>query len=246
MSDFPNNRTVLSIKGPDAQKFLQDLVTNDITNPGLTYAALLSAQGKYLFDFFVLNTGEKFLIDIQSDQAPQLAQRLTLYKLRANLEISTTDQTVTCGQGPAPATAHADPRHTALGWRHYGEPLVPDTSIDWLKIYVTNCIPQTGIELRPNESYILESSFERLSGVDFRKGCYVGQEVTARMKHKTELKKGLAVVSIQGATEIGTEITANGKSVGTVFSQSNGQAIAYLRFDRAQGTMTAGDATLTK
>ena len=82
-------------------------------------------------------------------------------------------------------------------------------------------------------------------GVDFRKGCYVGQEVTARMKHKTELRKGLATVEIDGSAPIGTGITADGKPAGTLYTQAGGRAIAYLRFDRATGPMQAGEATVT-
>ena len=104
------------------------------------------------------------------------------------------------------------------------------------------CIPETGVELIPDDSYILECGFDRMGGVDHRKGCYVGQEVTARMKHKTELRKGLATVSVAGAAPIGTEIMAGDKSAGTLFTQAGGQAIAYLRFDRAEGVMQAGDA----
>ena len=96
----------------------------------------------------------------------------------------------------------------------------------------------------PDDSYLLESGFERLHGVDFRKGCYVGQEVTARMKHKTELRKGLVRVAVTGAAPVGTPIIAAGKPAGSLFTQSGGFGIAYLRLDRVEG-LTAGDATVT-
>ncbi|TAG15636.1 MAG: folate-binding protein, partial [Rhodobacterales bacterium] len=136
-----------------------------------------------------------------------------------------------------------DPRHPALGWRAYGD-AGGRPAIDWDSIRVTHLIPESGIELIPDDSYILEAGFERLHGVDFRKGCYVGQEVTARMKHKTELRKGLARVAIRGSAPVGTEILSDGKPAGTLFSQSGDRAIAYLRFDRAEGALTAGPATL--
>ncbi len=104
---------------------------------------------------------------------------------------------------------------------------------------------ESGVELIPDESYILEAGFERLNGVDFRKGCYVGQEVTARMKHKTELRKGLAVVAVEGAADVGTEITAEGKPVGTLYTRSGDRALAYLRFDRAGTHMAAGGAIVS-
>jgi folate-binding protein YgfZ len=107
---------------------------------------------------------------------------------------------------------------------------------------VAHVIPEGGVELIPDDSYVLEMGFERLHGVDFRKGCYVGQEVTARMKHKTELRKGLARVEVEGAAPVGTPILADGRAVGTLFTQSGGRGLAHLRFDRAGGAMTAGEA----
>ena len=98
--------------------------------------------------------------------------------------------------------------------------------------------------MQPNESYILETGFERLHGVDFRKGCYVGQEIVARMKHKTELRKGLARVQVEGGAQPGTPITADGRPAGTLHTRAGDRAIAYLRFDRAQGPMMAGDAAV--
>jgi folate-binding protein YgfZ len=109
---------------------------------------------------------------------------------------------------------------------------------------VAALVPEAGIELIPDDSYILEAGFERLHGVDFRKGCYVGQEVTARMKHKTELRKGLVKVVVEGSAPPGTPIVANGKEAGTLFSQSGGQAIAWLRHDRVTPVMQAGDAVV--
>jgi folate-binding protein YgfZ len=98
--------------------------------------------------------------------------------------------------------------------------------------------------LQPNETYLLEAGFERLQGVDFRKGCYVGQEVTARMKHKTELRKGLVVLAIDGAAPIGTPIMAGDREAGILFTQSGGRAIAQMRFDRMEGPLTAQGARL--
>ena len=99
-------------------------------------------------------------------------------------------------------------------------------------------MPETGVELVPEDSYILEMGFERLNGVDFRKGCYVGQEVTARMKHKAELRKGLVRVRVDGrGAAAGTEIRAGGKVAGTLFSVAGRAGLAYLRFDRAEGEL---------
>jgi folate-binding protein YgfZ len=240
-----NERSIFEITGADREHFLQGLVSNDVRRlaEGPVYAALLTPQGKYLADFLLVPLGEKILLDIAAPIAEATVRRLSMYKLRADVQISPSDLQVRRGTGPALEGAVADPRHPALGWRLYGAEAGDDGS-DWDAIRVAHCIPETGIELTP-ETYILEAGFERLHGVDFRKGCYVGQEVTARMKHKTDLRKGLVTVAITGTAPVGTEITAEGRVVGTLFTQSVGQAIAHLRLDRATGSMQAGAAQIT-
>lgn len=239
------DRTLIRLSGPDAPGFLDGLITNQVPGPGdgLRYAALLTPQGKYIADFFVLAEEDGLLIDVAASHAALLAQRLTMYRLRAAVEIAEDPRLVSTGPGRTPRDALTDPRHPELGWRRYGPSAMPDTT-DRTAIRVAHCIPETGIELTP-DSYILEAGFDRLNGVDFTKGCFVGQEIVARMKHKTELRKGLATVNCDGQAPVGTEITSAGKPVGTLFSQSGGQAIAYLRFDRATGPLTAGTASLT-
>ncbi|WP_368187219.1 folate-binding protein YgfZ [Aestuariibius sp. HNIBRBA575] len=240
-----NNRVILALTGADRHDFLDGLVTNVVpTNQdGLRYAALLTPQGKFIADFFLLETGSQLLIDVDASAAPGLFQRLNMYRLRADVQIAETDLIVSRGIDTPPADALPDPRHSALGWRHYGE-VDQSQDVDWDAIHVAHVIPQTGIELGP-DSYILEAGFERLNGVDFKKGCFVGQEIVARMKHKTELRKGLVPVHVDGVAETGAEITVNGKHVGTLHTRSGDVAIAYLRLDRAKEGMVAGQATLS-
>ncbi|MCV2869468.1 folate-binding protein [Defluviimonas sp. WL0002] len=241
-----DDRTVLKITGKDREAFLQNLVTNDLRglSHGLVYAALLTPQGKYLADFFLVPAEDAILLDVAADVAPGLERRLMMYRLRADAQIAATDTKVSRGLGPRPEGAFDDPRHPDLGWRRYGTEPGSAPRIDWDAIRVEHCVPQAGIELVPDESYILECGFERLHGVDFRKGCYVGQEVTARMKHKTDLRKGLATVTVQGEAAPGTEILSDGKPAGRLCTRSGDRAIAYLRFDRAEGPMQAGAATV--
>ena len=238
-------RSIFEITGTDAEPFLQGLISNDMAklHQGLLYAALLTPQGKYLADFFLLRRGDAIWLDVDISLAAALLQRLNMYKLRADVVISETGCKVRRGTGTPPENALPDPRHAALGWRLYGETGGDDGS-DWEASRVAHCIPQTGIELTP-DTYILEAGFERLNGVDFRKGCYVGQEIVARMKHKTTLRKGLVSVGIEGNAPVGTPITAKDKPVGTLYTQSGNRAIAYLRFDRATQDMQAGSATVT-
>ncbi|NOD77454.1 MULTISPECIES: folate-binding protein YgfZ [unclassified Ruegeria] len=238
-------RRILRLTGSDTESFLQDLITNDIQglDDGLVYAALLTPQGKYLADFFLKRDGDGVLLDAAEHLADDLIKRLNMYKLRADVAIESTDMNLQRGTGSSPESALPDPRHPDMGWRMYSAAPEQDDGTDFDALRVQHCIPEAGTELT-QDSYILESGFEALNGVDFKKGCYVGQEVTARMKHKTELRKGLRRVVIDGTAPVGTEITANGKTAGTLFTQSGGHAIAYLRFDRAGGEMQAGEATV--
>jgi tRNA-modifying protein YgfZ len=240
------DRRVFAVTGNDRETFLQGLVTNDLRGlgAGLVYAALLSPQGKYLADFFLVPQRDAILIDVSDRVADALIRRLTMYRLRVDVRIAPADLQVSRGLGTPPDGAFADPRQPALGWRLYGAGAGSPPTIDWDAVRVGHLIPETGIELIPDETYILEAGFERLHGVDFRKGCYVGQEVTARMKHKTELRKGYATVAVTGTAPVGTEITADDKPVGTLFTQSGGRGIAYLRFDRAGPDMRAGNARI--
>ncbi|MBV7410356.1 folate-binding protein YgfZ [Maritimibacter sp. DP1N21-5] len=245
------DRTVLRLTGADRIDFLEGLVTNHVTaTEGLVYAALLTPQGKYIADFFILTRKDDVLLDVDTSLAHMAAQRLGIYRLRKDVTIEATDMIVLRGLDEAPDGALPDPRDPALGWRAYRDAGsvtddAPDNAIDWDAIRVAQTIPETGQELTP-ETYILEAGFERLHGVDFRKGCYVGQEVTARMKHKTELRKGFVTVELAGTAEPGADIVnEDGKVAGTLHTVAGEKAIAYLRFDWAKGPMTAGEATVT-
>jgi tRNA-modifying protein YgfZ len=243
-------RRIVTIAGADALNFLQGLVTNDVLplakGPGIVWTAMLSPQGKYLADFMVVNTGDGLLLDLPDALADATLRRLSMYRLRADVQMSDSPLSVSRGTGPAPAGALPDPRHPALGWRLYAPGPATEAPIDWDSIRVAHLIPEAGTELTPDDSYILEHGFERLHGVDFRKGCYVGQEVTARMKHKTELRKGLVRVAIAGEASPGTPIMAEGRDAGRLGTRSGDHALAWLRLDRAEGQMTAGVASVTR
>ncbi|WP_374300102.1 folate-binding protein YgfZ [Paracoccus sp. (in: a-proteobacteria)] len=234
-------RQIIRVTGEDRVAFLQGLVSNDVRRAPC-WAALLTPQGKYLADFLIVPDGDALLVDVDARLADDLMRRLGMYKLRSKVAVEATGMTVARGTGPAPEGAVADPRHPALGWRLYGGTGDDGTNFDAIR--VEHVIPETLVELIPNETFILEAEFERLHGVDFRKGCYVGQEVTARMKHKTELRKGLTRLRIEGEAPVGTPITADGKDVGTLFTQSGGRALAHMRLDRVGPDMRAGTARL--
>lgn len=274
------DRAVVSVAGPDAESFLQSLLTNDVSKASSkvgVYAALLTPQGKFLVDMIVWRPDvERFFLDCAETLAADLTKRLTLYKLRAAVDIKVEDAlgvVVAWGaEALSPSAASAvtralesaaapacgvDPRDPRLGLRSLAprtltlaEGLVgvaaPGSPNTWDALRLRCGVPAAGEDLRPNDGYPLEYGFERLNGVDYRKGCFVGQEIVARMKHKTELKKGLFVVRLEGAAPPpGAEVLAAGRPAGSLGSVRDGLGLAHLRYDRVQeGPLTAGDATL--
>lgn len=242
-------RTIWRLTGRDGLGFLQGVVSNDVTalarRPGMVWAALLSPQGKYLADFFVIRrAGDPegtLLIDIDSRLAPGTLRRLTLYRLRADVQIREAGLLARRGTGTPPPGALPDPRHPALGWRAWHDLPGAPPALDWAALRVELMVPEYPEDLIPDDSYLLEMGFERLHGVDFRKGCYVGQEVTARMKHKTDLRKGLVRLRLEGPAEPGTALTLpDGREAGRLGTVAGGRALAHLRMDRAEGPLRAG------
>ena len=239
-------RKVFRFSGTDARKFLQNLITNDIKrlDTGPVYSALLTPQGKFIADFFLIADGNDMLMDVDAGAAAKLIPRLNMYKLRADVTISETDLIVSRGLNDAPEGAVADPRDANLGWRYYGAEDHNMDTVDWDALRVDHKIPEMGRELDA-ESYILEMGFEGLNGVDFRKGCYVGQEVTARMKHKTELRKGLVRLIADADIPENADVMSNGKVIGRTHTSAGKRALAYLRYDRADGDISVNDIPVT-
>lgn len=239
-------RKVFRITGTDARKFLQNLITNDVKrlDDGPIYSALLTPQGKFIADFFLIAEGESILLDVDADASATLIPRLNMYKLRADVDISQTDLIVSRGLDNAPLNAVADPRHANMGWRYYGREDYNTNDIDWDALRVEHTIPEMGRELDA-DSYILEMGFETLNGVDFKKGCYVGQEVTARMKHKTDLRKGLVRLIAGADIPENADVISNGKIIGRTHTSFGKHALAYLRFDRAAADLGVNDIPVT-
>lgn len=239
-------RGFLAVKGRDAKAFLQGLITNDIARldgfeaTQLLYAGLLTPQGKLITDFFLFK-GEKdgYVIDVPLAHLSALQARLSLYKLRSDVVLAPLELWLACGFDAArPDDAMLDPRHGALGWRIYrSHPFqTPPAAFDWPALRVAHLIPQMDQEMVSGGCFPLEYGFERLNGVDFKKGCYVGQEVTARMKHKTVLRKGLVQLEIikeaDGVLGPAAPVLLEGREIGQITTRAGRSALAYLRHDR--------------
>lgn len=242
-------RNVIALDGDAAEQgdFLQSLLTNDITKARadhLVYAALQTPQGKFLADMLVgLDPAGNYRLDVAAELAADVLKRLTMYRLRRPITLAKLEMPVFAvwGEGTPPQGAARDPRNDALGWRFYNaEPSSAPGDYDLHRLQLG--IPEAPADLIPNDTFLLEAGFEALHGVDFKKGCYVGQEIVARMKHKTTLRKGYRPVAVIGSAKPGTAITnAEGRDAGTLYSNRDGFGIALIRQDRAEGALAAGD-----
>lgn len=279
-----DNRGILRLTGPDSRTLLQGLISNDITSltPGhALYAALLTPQGKYLFDFLLYDSPGGILLDGELARVPALLQRLSMYRLRANvamenasdelclLAVTGADAAERLGLPPSAAAARTegdavlavDPRLVELGGRVVlprsgvdsfiaAHGLTPAPFTDYDRLRLSLGVPDGSRDLIVDKSLLLESGFEELNGVSFTKGCFVGQELTARTKHRGLVKKRLLPVEVTGALPpAGTPITLGERDAGEVRSGVDGMALALLRLEQlavtGKGPLLAGEATLT-
>jgi folate-binding protein YgfZ len=277
-------RGILAVSGPDRRLFLQGLVSNDVEKlaskelPGrAVYAALLTAQGKYLHDFVMVELGDAIWLDAEAARLGDLRRRLSLYRLRAKVEILERPELAVAaafGEGALAAMGLAgepgealplegglvlaDPRLSALGARAILprdglRPALAALGLEeadfaaWDRHRLRLGIPDGSRDLVPDKSILLEAGFDELHGVDWQKGCYVGQELTARTKYRGLIKKRLFPVHIDGPAPLpGTMVTAEGRDAGEVRSSRDGQGLALLRLDAVgEGrTLMADAATL--
>ena len=253
------DRAVIAVRGTEARPFLQGLISNDMEGcaPGRgIYAALLTPQGKILFEFFVTEADDRFLLDCAQARAADLLKRLTFYRLRAKVEIAVAaDLKVAAmwnGAPQAPAVAglaaYSDPRLPALGVRLIGPlPLVQSAIAgaqagDYRSHRLRLGVPDSA-DVPPDTVFALDAGFEDLAGVDFKKGCYVGQEVTARMKHRASARRRFLIANIDGdLPPPGTKLEASGREVGTLATGADGRALALVRLDRVEEAGNAGES----
>lgn len=272
-------RGILAVTGPDAADFLQGIVTTDVRAVSSTraaYGAMLTPQGKFLFDFFILRYGEGYLLDCEADRAGELLRRLTLYRLRAKVALTddSTRWTVAAVFGGTAAAAFGladergaatafaggaafvDPRLSAAGARTVladataldaaGMVPAPFETYDVFRISLG--LPDGARDIAVERNGVLEAGFDELAGVDWSKGCFLGQEVTARAKYRGLVKKRLIPVAIDGPSPApGTPIQHDGRTVGEMRSNAAGMGLALLRLDAlgGKGEYAAEQARLT-
>jgi folate-binding protein YgfZ len=270
------SRAVLRLSGADVRPFLQGLISNDVEKVSpdrAIYAAFLTPQGKFLHDMFIAADGDDLLLDCEAGRRDDLIKRLKLYRLRSKVEISSAEEcrvVAIFGDSALPAlgltadagaatqsggtVAFVDPRLAAAGARAFvpagsdASGFGDEVSAD---VYDTHRLrlglPDGSRDMVVDKAILLESGFEELNGVDFQKGCYMGQELTARTKYRGLVKKRLLPVVIEGEAQSGAEITANGKNAGELRSVHEGRGIALIRLEALDSgaPMTAGEARIS-
>lgn len=209
-----STRRYISVSGDDRIAFLQGVLTQDVTQLAeqkTQFAALLSPQGKVLHDMFLIDRGEHILISTAAMFADTLMKRLAMYKLRAKVSIS---------EGLAPTAILADPRHDGL------PPLGAGNHRERLALG----IPEFGIDIAPDSMTAMDAGYDLLNAISFTKGCYVGQEVTARMHYKAIARKGFFIVRAMQPLNNGASILVDGRAIGTLSSAHDTAALAFLKF----------------
>lgn len=259
------NRALLHIGGSDAEAFLQGLITFDmdrLKDRESGFGALLTPQGKLLFDFFVVPMKDGFLLDTLADAGADLVKRLSMYKLRADVTVTdrSEDFCVLALLPPldesAPSLLHGtvipDPRHIGLGYRAYmsnaelGEALadaamVIDETDAYLAKRIKLGVPEAPLDFIYGDVFPHDINLDQMNAVGFEKGCFVGQEVVSRMKHRGTARRRIVLVSsTDELPEAGTEITVEKKIIGKLGSVTAHEGLAAVRVDRVNDAMKEG------
>lgn len=248
---FLENQSRIAVNGPDAHEFLQGLITTDLDTlqPGAAApGALLTPQGKIFFFFLISKESDGFSIEIESSEAATFTKRLTLYKLRAKVEISAAEATGTIAlwDEPAPQGALKDLRFEKAGIDLYRLPGNSEFAgggdrgaYDALRIDA--CIPEPGADFALQDAFPHDVLFDKSGGVSFKKGCYVGQEVVSRMQHRATARRRVVRVEADRALPAsGSELTAGAKSLGQLGTVAGSKALAIIRIDRAGAAISGG------
>lgn len=259
------NRGVIAITGEEAKTFLQGLISNDINKVSekrAIYSAFLTPQGKYLYDFFIIEKDGTLYLEMEADHLPAFLKKLKMYKLKSRVDltdVSNDFEVIAIWGDGVPnlddGILFADPRHPKAGFRallpnntptEFGHYQVPFSDYDDHRLELG--LADGTRDLVQEKSILLENGFDELNGVDWEKGCYMGQELTARTKYRGLIKKRLLPVKVEGPLpEAGTQITQDGKDAGEVRSGLGNLALALVRLDalKKDSPLVAGDATLT-
>jgi folate-binding protein YgfZ len=238
-----DDRALVAVGGEDWRSFLQGLLTQDVDSLAageLRYAAFLTPQGRLLVDLFVLGTDEGAILDVAAERRDDLIRRLTMYRLRAKVTLAAAEghPAVLFGEGsPGPGWI-ADPRLAALGWRGYGAAETGEAANEaaWTAHRIALAVPGMA-DFGEDKTYPIEANLDLLNAIDFKKGCFVGQETTSRMKRRGQVKSRMLPLRVEGAGA-GAEVLNGELRAGLVTSATEGLALAVLRLDRIDGPLS--------
>ena len=230
------DRAVLEVTGQDRVGYLQGLVSNDVAEaaPGrAVWTALLTPQGKWLADFFIHAEEERLLLDVEAGQAAMLAAKLTRFRLRAKVAVEPSALLVHAGwDGPGPDGSIPDPRLSEAGWRMLSRTALPSTATpeQYDEHRLRLGLPGGSLDMEAEKTTLLEAGFDALNGVSWTKGCYMGQELTARTKYRGLLKRRMVPVRVEGPLPApGTPVFSGEAEVGMMRSGRGGLGLALLR-----------------
>ena len=236
-----DSRALVRVGGPDAKAFLHNLLTQDVEtlrDGEGRFGALLSPPGRLLFGLFVWGEDGAVVLDVARDQREALLSRLAMYRLRANVEIAADERPVHASwPGVVPGFV-GDPRVATLGGRRLGGAEAGATEADYHAHRLWLGVPDTA-DWATEATYPIEANFDLLNGIDFQKGCFVGQETTSRMKRRGEIKKRMLALAFEGPTPVtGTEVLNGEMRAGEVRTGGDGVVLALMRLDRLDGQLT--------
>jgi folate-binding protein YgfZ len=238
------DRALIALKGEDARKFLQDLVTADVAaldRGKACYAGLLTPQGKILFDFFILREEDGYVIDCLIGQHEELMKRLKFYRLRAKLDIAADERAVAWLPEGEASGAIPDPRTREMGARFYGEARAEDGLKAYHDRRIRLGLAEGGHDFGAAEIFPHEANFDQIGAVSFTKGCFIGQEVVSRMEHRGTARSRIVPARVEGALPPkGTPVAAQGKTIGSVCSGAGDRVLALLRLDRLEEALAQG------
>ena len=238
-----DSRALVWVAGEEARPFLHNLLTQDVETLGvgqLRFGALLSPPGRLLFDLFLFGEADGVLLDVATDRREALMQRLSMYRLRAKVQIDAMDAGVFAAWGGEAEGFTADPRPSGLGGRLYGAAQASATEADYQAHRLAVGVPDPANDAPADSTYPIEADFDLLNGIDFAKGCFVGQETTSRMKRRGTIKNRMLPIDFDGPSPaFGAEVLNGELRAGEVRTGRDGAAIALLRLDRLEGDLTA-------
>ena len=245
-----DSRALIRVSGPDARPFLHNLLTQDVetlADGELRFGALLSPPGRLLFDLFLIGEGDGVLLDVAAERRETLLQRLSMYKLRARVTIEVDDRPVFASWPEVADGFTADPRAPGLGGRCYGgAPEATAPEADWQAHRLAIGVPDPAADAPSDKTYPIEADFDLLNGIDFAKGCFVGQETTSRMKRRGVIKTRMLPIAFDGPPPpFGSEILNGDLRAGEVLSGIDGAAMALLRLDRLEGALMVDGRPVT-